>query len=72
MSVGWPTLKPTRNDPEQPSLARFRGTWQMRIIRRSSMPEINTHKFPIKAQLRKQIGKEAGELVTIVLKDRLE
>jgi hypothetical protein len=36
------------------------------------MPEINTHKFPIKAQLRKLIGKEAGELVTIVLKDRLE
>jgi len=30
-----------------------------------------THKLPIKAALRKSIGKDAGDLVTIALTDRL-
>jgi len=30
-----------------------------------------THKLPIKADLRKLIGKEAGEIVTIYLQERL-
>jgi hypothetical protein len=31
-----------------------------------------THKLPIKAEVRKAIGKEAGERVTIHLKERIE
>lgn len=30
-----------------------------------------THKLPIKAKLRKLIGKEVGEVITIVLGERL-
>ena len=30
-----------------------------------------THKLPVKATLRKEIGKEAGDLVTVVLQERL-
>ena len=30
-----------------------------------------THKLPIKAELRKRVGKEAGQLVTITLGERL-
>src|SRR5262245_43267705 len=30
-----------------------------------------THKLPIKAEVRKAIGKEGGELVTVVLLERL-
>jgi hypothetical protein len=31
-----------------------------------------THKLPVKAEIRKAIGKEAGEPVTVHLHDRLE
>jgi len=31
-----------------------------------------THKLPIKADLRRAIGKEAGQLVTVHLEERLE
>ena len=30
-----------------------------------------THKLPVKATLRKQIGKNAGDSVTVVLEERL-
>jgi hypothetical protein len=30
-----------------------------------------THKLPVKATLRKEIGKEAGDTVTVVLQERL-
>ena len=30
-----------------------------------------THKLPVKADVRKKIGKEAGESVTVVLQERL-
>ena len=30
-----------------------------------------THKLPIKAELRKRIGKDKGDIVTICLKERL-
>ena len=30
-----------------------------------------THKLPIKAELRKVIGKEAGDTVTILLQERI-
>jgi hypothetical protein len=30
-----------------------------------------THKLPVKADVRKKIGKEAGETVTVVLKERI-
>ena len=30
-----------------------------------------THKLPVKATLRKEIGKEAGDSVTVVLQERL-
>jgi hypothetical protein len=31
-----------------------------------------THKLPVKAAVRKTIGKEAGQTVTVVLKERLK
>ena len=31
-----------------------------------------THKLPVKADVRKAIGKEAGDIVTVLLEERLE
>jgi hypothetical protein len=31
-----------------------------------------THKLPVRADLRKQIGKEAGDTVTVHLEERLD
>jgi hypothetical protein len=30
-----------------------------------------THKLPVKADIRKRIGKEEGDIVTVLLKERL-
>ncbi len=30
-----------------------------------------THKLPVKAELRKEVGKEAGDAVTVVLRERI-